>query len=165
MANRKTGNDGVISGPVKVPQKHFWWNGIRADFTFHSPQWPCLTILVTKSLNAYTQNDHSTKQKGGDMEINQWARHSSDRSHLENNIPWAILLPHIPGELVSRICKEILRADSCLRSWNLQGEEVGNVYLKHTPPTPIQWTRKLGWLWAEQGIKERTSQIPPTKGL
>lgn len=137
--------------------------GIKLTLLSNSPQWPCFTILVTKSLRSYTQNDHP-KQKGGDIEINQWARCSSDGSPLENNVP-KLYFYLIPGEHVSRICKEIPEADSCLQSWNLQRGEVGNVYLTPTPPIPIQWSRKLGWLWAEQGIKERTSQMPSSKGL
>lgn len=38
MANSKTGNDTVIQGPMKVPPKWFRWEGIKADFTFQSPQ-------------------------------------------------------------------------------------------------------------------------------
>lgn len=164
MANNKTGHDGVSSGPVIVPQKYFWWDGNKADFTFQFSPTTIFTILVTKSLRSYTQNDHPTKQKGGDIAINQWATCSSDGSHLENNVP-KLYFYLISGEHVSRICKEIPEADSCLQSWNLQREEVGNVYLTPTPPIPIQWSRKLGWLWAEQGIKERTSQMPSSKGL
>lgn len=52
-----------------------------------------------------------------------------------------------------------------LQRWNLQRKEVGNVYLTPTSLIPIQWSRKLGWLWAEQGIKERTSQMPSSEGL
>lgn len=52
MAKSKAGNGRVIPGPGESPSKGFDGMGLKLTLFSNSPQVPCLTILVTKLLNA-----------------------------------------------------------------------------------------------------------------